>query len=495
MMRAEARDGLTILALAATVLLLHGYHYGIEDQTLYLPAIEKALNPSRFPHDSAFFLTQARFTWFDESMAWIVRVSRAPLDVVMFAGHLRTLILMLVACRRIARHCFMDRPAEWSGLLLLVILLPFPIAATRLGLMEQYFHPRGLAIALVLTAFVAALERRFAAVAWLALATAMHPLTGLWGIAHVAFQAGRPRGPLPSRAVILLIVSIVPMALASCSPVAPPPPDTQTDYWREALSPEVFDVRYPVNWPWYAWLGVVAPLMLLGYYATVGRRLGTARFADVSTRLFASGIVGVLVALAITAYPDRRLPLQPMRQLHLVYIVAIVFAGARIEQRFLKGRALQRAVLFATTIGIVLIAQRHFPFSPHIEWPGRPPQNLWAQAFAWSAAHTPEDALFALDPYYLRRPGPDSHSFRAIAERSMLAEGIHDLAPAAMSPPLAARWMEQIRDQTPWRQFRREDFARLKSKYGVSWVILEQPGVEGLDCPYSNAAALVCRVN
>jgi hypothetical protein len=487
MTRASARDGVLLVALTAAAVLLHGYHFGIEDQTLYLPAVEKHLDPSLFPHDAAFFLTQTRFTWFDDLTAWFVRGTHLPLDVTMFLGHIVTLFLIQVACWRLLRYCFNDRRAEWTGLIMLVVMLPFPVAGTRLGLMEQYFHPRGLAMAIVLFAFLASLEGRLVSVGAIIVATAIHPLTGIWSIAHVAFQARWRRW----RPAVLLALTL---GLACCEPVAIAPPSSNTGYWREALSPAVFDLRYPIHWPWYEWLGVVGPLAMLAYFARTGRQRGATRFADVNGRLLASGSLGVLVALAVTAVPDRRFPLQPMRELHLVYIIMMVFIGARVEQRFLRGSVWRAFLFLAPLTAAVLMAQRHFPSSPHIEWPGRLPQNSWVEAFEWARQHTTQDALFALDPFYLRRPGSDSHSFRAFAQRSMLAEAVHDLAPAAMSPSLAIRWMEQQRDLAGWSQFGREDFIRLRRTYGVSWVIANQPERQGLDCPYSNDAVAVCRV-
>jgi hypothetical protein len=43
-------------------------------------------------------------------------------------------------------------------------------------------------------------------------------------------------------------------------------------------------------------------------------------------------------------------------------------------------------------------------------------------------------------------------------------------------------------------QFTLADFERLKKKYGVTWVIVERPGVVGLSCPYANNAVMVCRI-
>jgi len=62
-----------------------------------------------------------------------------------------------------------------------------------------------------------------------------------------------------------------------------------------------------------------------------------------------------------------------------------------------------------------------------------------------------------------------------------------------MFPPLAEEWWEQVQAQTPWNSFRAEDFSRLKEKYGVSWVVVQQP-VAGLVCSYGNSAVQVCRI-
>ena len=63
-----------------------------------------------------------------------------------------------------------------------------------------------------------------------------------------------------------------------------------------------------------------------------------------------------------------------------------------------------------------------------------------------------------------------------------------------MFPPLATQWWEQVGDQKNWAQFQIEDFEGLRRKYGVSWIVVEQPGPSGLVCPYENAVVRVCRV-
>jgi hypothetical protein len=100
-------------------------------------------------------------------------------------------------------------------------------------------------------------------------------------------------------------------------------------------------------------------------------------------------------------------------------------------------------------------------------------------------------------------PGEDEIGFRALAERSMLADLVKDKGACSMFPPLSVRWAEQIADQKNFRQLGTEDFERLRQKYGVSWVVLEQPTPDknisavtaGLECPYQNSAVRVCKLN
>jgi hypothetical protein len=91
-------------------------------------------------------------------------------------------------------------------------------------------------------------------------------------------------------------------------------------------------------------------------------------------------------------------------------------------------------------------------------------------------------------------PGEDEIGFRARAQRSMLADAVKDKGATTMFPPLAVKWLEQVDDQKNWKQFHKEDFERLRQKYGVNWVVVQQPGPPGLECPYENAAVRVCRV-
>ena len=120
-----------------------------------------------------------------------------------------------------------------------------------------------------------------------------------------------------------------------------------------------------------------------------------------------------------------------------------------------------------------------FPSSNISSFPGRESANPWLQAFTWIRHNTPKDAYFALDPNYLALPGEDYHSFRALAERSQLADAIKDTAVVTQVPELGPAWAKQVDAQAGWDRFQFADFARLQS---AVWRRLG-PGFLSASCP------------
>jgi len=486
MLRRTLRTGLGVAAAVVLAFALHGYHFGVSDQKLYLPAALRAVDPALYPHDAAFFATEARFTLFDELVAGGLRAG-VPLDFAMFAGQIVSIALVAAGARRVLILAGLSLETAWAGVVLLIVVLPCPVAGTRVGVLEPYLLPRGLAIGLALWAFVLAIERRPIALVLLAVAGLLHPLTGLWSAGHVVAQVVDRRWTRPLRAAG---VAAMLLAAIACAPILVPAFDEST-YWRTALAPESFSVRYPWHWPWYEWAGVVAPIALAWFMAA--RPLSPAG-ARIARRLTFSALAGVVVALLLTVAPDRQWPLQPMRQLHLVYVVVIALAGAWVETRLLRGRLLPRVVATVLVIGTVVAVQQRYRSSGYMDWPGRLPDNAYVRAFDWIRLHTPVDSRIAIDPFYLRHPGPDWHSARVFTQRSMLTDAVHDLAPAAMSPPLAARWTAEQQALAGWPTFQRADFARVGRDLHVSWVVVSATQALDLDCPFAEPTVRVCRV-
>jgi hypothetical protein len=179
----------------------------------------------------------------------------------------------------------------------------------------------------------------------------------------------------------------------------------------------------------------------------------------------------------------------------LIYIMMLLLGGGLIEQFVIAGRSwLGLALLLAISAGMFYAQRVEFPSTAHIEGPWRTSRNDWVQGFLWIRDHTPADAYFALNPGFMELPGEDEHGFRAIAERSRLAESVKDPGAVTIAPSLAQPWRTQLQALEGWEKFRLSDFSRLRQQFGVNWVVLDQPGEAGLDCPFENRALRVCRV-
>jgi hypothetical protein len=207
-------------------------------------------------------------------------------------------------------------------------------------------------------------------------------------------------------------------------------------------------------------------------------------------------LVFFAAALVVTIPPQfaNLAELQPMRALLLVYIFMFLFTGGLLGQWVLADKAWRWLALFLPLCFGMWYAQRQlFPASPHLELPWTSNHNQWVQTFEWTRENTPVNAYFALNPLHMELPGEDQHGFRAIAERSMLADALKDSGAASMFPQLAPEWQRQTQAQKGWNNFQLTDFERLKAQFGVNWVVVEHP-VAGLECPYTNGELRVCRI-
>jgi hypothetical protein len=275
------------------------------------------------------------------------------------------------------------------------------------------------------------------------------------------------------------------------SPLFPP----ITDAYRKTLDSHSY--FFLLRWQWYEWLGIFAPLVLFWWFRRIARRRSQLSLENLCWASVAFGSLGLLGGLMITtpSQATRFVELQPMRSLQLLYILLFVIAGGLLAEYILKSKLWLWVVLFVPLCGVMFYVQRQlFPATAHIEWPGNKSSNQWVQAFLWIRDHTPVDSFCALDPDHMRLAGEDQHGFRAIAERSMLADRVKDSGAVTMFPALAGDWLEQVNSENGWTTFGAEDFGRLRRKYGVDWVVLQQPGVPDLECPYRNSAVFVCRI-
>jgi hypothetical protein len=483
-----------ILGFALLGFAVMGYHPGIEDDGHYLSAIKSDVNPALYPYDAQFFRIEFQATVFDKWVAGFVHFTGIPVPATALLWQFGSILLTVFACWSIARRLFSEQRAHWAGVALVAAMFTLPVAGTALYLADQHLHARNVATALILVAVSRILAgRNWQSVPLLLLALLIHPIMAAMGISFCCFLAIALSEP-----VHLWLHSRI-EASPGAAAVAFAPWDSlfepQTPIWKKALATRTYFYLY--KWTWYEWLGALAPLFLFWLLWRVAHKLGETVLARFALAVFAFGLFQQTVAMLMLALPSliRLTPLQPMRYLQLVYFFLVLTAGCLLGKYLLKASVWRWAAFLLVFNGSMFAAQRiEFSGSQHIEWPGRAPSNPWIQAFEWIRNNTPTNAYFALDPRYLAAPGEDYHSFRALAERSQLADAIKDTAVVTQVPELGPEWDREIQAQQGWKNFQLADFERLKAEFGVNWALVSDPPPQGLACRWHNASLAVCQI-
>ncbi len=466
-----------------------GYHPGLEDDGIYLAAVKERLNPALYPHDASFFRLQMQASAFDGLMAGFVRCTRMPLAWAELFWQLTALFLILWTSKKILNLLFRESSARWAGVAMVAAMFTLPVAGSALYLADQHLHPRNLASAMILLAVWRILAgKRWQAAPFLLAAFLLHPLMAVFGLSFCAFLTLATFDPLPVPLRALRSASFAILPLRWVFEPAHPA-------WRKAV--ETRHYFYLYKWTWYEWLGALAPLVLFALLWSFANKRGETLLARCAAAAFFYGAFQQILAMLLLSpwAPARFMPLQPMRYLHIEYFLLMMLGGAMLG-RFLLRKSAWRWAALLLAINASMFAWQRTEMSavPHLELPGCQSSNPWLQAFAWIRSNTPDDAYFALDPYYLEAPGEDFHSFRALAERSQLADAVKDTAVVTQVPELGPVWSAQVAAQAGWRNFTLADFERLRATFGVDWALVAYPQPSGLNCPWHNDQLAVCQI-
>jgi hypothetical protein len=476
-----------LVAASVLAVVVHGYHLGADDAAIYLPAVKRVADPSLYPFGAEFFLAHARLSLFPNLIGGSARLVHLAPDAAIFAWHLAAIFLLLTAGWQLLRACFTREAARWCGIALLAASFSVPVAGTGLAIMDPYLTARSLSTPASLFAVAAWLSGRWRRAGLCLLATAaMHPQMAVYGAALIGtLSAFRFSARYRLRQPAACLSAVLPFAL-DFSPV--------TGAARACLLSRTF--LFVSTWAWYEWIGVIAPLLLVAWWAHARPSNTGPAFRDITRALLALGIVSTAAALLLTLSPrfEPYNRLQPMRSFHLIYVVFFALLGGLLGEYALRSRPLRWGLVFLPVIaGMVAVDRSAYPASPHIELPGRPSSDPWLAAFAWVRAHTPKDAVFALDPAYMSASGEDAHGFRAVAERSVLPDALKDSGAVSMFPNLAPEWSREVAATQGLNGFRSADFARLAAQYPVTWTVTTHAPA-GMLCPFRKDGIAVCRL-
>ncbi len=476
---------LGLLTLAAVA--LHGYHLGVEDGEIYIPAARKLLHPALYPYATEFFTSHQRLSLFAPILAGTARLLHLSMDWTVFLWYVATIFLTLVACWMLAAVSFDSSRARWCSVLVIAAVFTMPATNTGLLLMDPYLTARSFSTPLTLFALILFVLRRYIAAGILTLLTAaIHPqmaayLIFLGMVLWMADRFPRMQRSIPVRGAAL-------PASFALGPAQGP--------YREALYAR--DFYFLTTWTWYDWLGLLAPLAFLAWFARGRLRGTTPEFARLSFALLPFGVVSILAGavVASTHKLDMYARLQPLRCFHLITFVFVLFLAGVLGEYLAEDRFWVTPTLCITlAAGMFWVDRATYPFSPHMEWPSSATSpNAWINTLLWIRQNTPQNAIFAVDSRYFKEPEVDVHGFRAVSGRAALADYYKDGGVVAIFPRLAKEWKQMSNATYGLNHFNAQDFTRLAHEYPVTWTVIHGPAPAGMECPYQQRGYAACKI-
>jgi hypothetical protein len=479
---------LAVIALITPlVLLVHGYHPLADDGAVYVTGIKKLANPSLYRSDGVFATSPTRFSIFAHILAPLLHFCSLP--VLLLVCQVASIFLFLLGAWRVATRIFSDRRTRWGTVLLAACCLSLPVAGTSLSIMDPYVTARSFSTPLSLLALAAVLDENWVgSILWVGLAALLHPLMAAY-TAITMLTLGLAQRRMWRALGLMLGMGWL---LSGVIFLATHPADASLAYNRAALSRSYFFLS---SWRWYEYPGLVIPLLLLGF---AGFRSGLSwRARALAITATSLGSCALLISLCFVHRSGSLLlaRLQVLRVFHFVYVCGVLLAGGML------GRSAQQyrrwiAVVYVLLVTALFTGQRlTYPESSHVEWPTLRPRNQWQEAFLWIRNNTPRDAIFALDNDYIESSGEDAQGFRAIAERSAVADWFKDGGIASNFPDAAALWW---RGSTATAQLNRATDGQRSARVqplGATWIVLPVQSSTGFTCPFTNSRVRVCRLN
>ncbi len=340
-------------AITAVAVLVHGYHLGVDDSAIYVPAIKRVADPNLYPFGAEFFMSHAHLSIFAGLVGGSARLTHFPIDTVIFAWHVASIFLLLLAAWQLLGTCFKGSHARWGGVAVLAATLSVPVTGTALAIMDPYLTARSLSTPASLFAVACYLGNRpRRAVAWLLLTAAVHPQMAVYVCLFVGCME-----VLQRRQSIGVAGSWVPLPfLMNFAPVTGPA--------RDCLLSRTF--FFVTTWTWYQWIGVFAPLALLWRLSVAGPRRTLPAFRRLASSLIPFGLLFTMAA-AMLAIPglEGYNRLQPMRSFHLLYLIFFILLGGLIGEYWIQSIRWRWAALFVPlALVMMLVQETTFPAWP-----------------------------------------------------------------------------------------------------------------------------------
>jgi hypothetical protein len=448
-----------------------GYRYGVQDQSFYIPAIQRHLDPTLYPHDSEVLDAQDQLLAFDNATARLMQATGWSLPTIFLGAQVATLSLLFAGIVGIGRALYRS---WWTVAGFAVALtLRHQITDTSVNTLEGYFHPRVLAFAVGITALLLFLRGR----SWLALAGAamaglLHPMIGFWfviwiGVASAVADPGNRHvlggATLAGLATVVLVLVWGPLKGQLV---------IMDDTWLAVLVTKTY--LFPNDWPWVTWVAN------LGYGATIGGVYWYRR-SSVGVSVRETGVVvgcGALLAIFLLSLPFvmSGVALAVQTQISRIFWLLDFFCTAYLVWLLIESPGRQFSPVHVRYAGLALLvvaAMARGSYIMWIEYPERAlvetrvPSSDWQRVMDWTAGTLPGTNLL-VDPGHAWRYGS---SVRVAGQRDVYLEEIKDTGMAIFSKSVAQRVAERLEDLGDFTALTAVTARELARKYDLHYLI------------------------
>ena len=343
---------LFLLLIPILGLLVNGYRYGVSDQALYIPMIDRAVSPELFPNDYLFDEPSGEYNFWIPTMSILARFF--SLEWIFFVGYVLTRFGLFWAIYHLSLNLFGSRGA--AALAVLFLIIPQSIGGTHTSTQDTYFTLRSTAMPFAIAFLIPYFRGRLIPAAIICgVVFLIHPITAIPLISLLGFrlliEIFRQSWRLPAKAFGVFTVCILPLVIrvflidrASHSDLSP---FSRSDpRWLEIIKARDSYIFISV-WNREAFLSLVAYTVILLTTLFFRHRRLSDTHTNTNSRIFpqtnfwAFGVVIVCVGLFFIGsafvewYPlPLIIQLQILRGFHLIINLSMIYAAWLLWEGF-----------------------------------------------------------------------------------------------------------------------------------------------------------------
>lgn len=474
-------DFLIIFFLSIFSMIILPYQFGIEDQAVYLPIIEKGLNPELFKTDY-LVNTHGETTLFFPLIKLLIFIFN-DIKTTFLVIYFLTLFFFFLGVYLLSLSLFNNRITA----ILSVLLFFFPkwIGGTGTKTYENYLVPRFLASPFILFSLIALFKNKlFLASLFISLTFLIHPVSGitLYFIFFVLYFFLKPKTNITtavSSIVLLIIAPFIVYLLAKQQAIETTKYLIMPKEWLSLAMKRDYFV-FPQLWK----IRSFGSLLIFYFFYLlfiIKKKINKRIFiTNVKTNLFVNIIAIVCLLLPIVVILiSQFLPITLLIQFELARSLVIFSFIALICWAYLSSQIIRsklNSVVKIITL-IILITS--------IVWNNNKAEifdNDWIATQLWIRENTPSNSIFLTNPY--------KKGFRVFSERSIVGE-YKDGGPLLFSFVFALEWDKRMNDVKNFELLTENNFIELKKSYNYDYLVYNSKDKLNFNKIYSNKSYTV----